>query len=146
MKVILLEDVRGSGKKGEIVEVNDGYANNFLVKRNLAKQADKVVLNEKASQTASEERREILAHQDAEKCAKELKNKTFVLHAKIGENGKMFGAITSKEIADAVVAQGITLDRKQIVLKSNIKSLGTYAIEAKLHSGVVAKFNVVVDN
>ncbi len=145
MKVLLLQDVKGTGKKGDIVEVNDGYAKNFLIKKNVAKQADSVVLREKASQVASQERTKMLEKQAAIEKAQILKNKTFVIKAKTGDNGKMFGAITSKEIAEAIANQNIEIDKKQIVMESNIKSLGNYTIEAKLYTGVVAKFNVVVE-
>lgn len=144
MKVLLLEDVRGSGKKDQIIEVSDGYAKNFLFKKGLAKMADKVLLDEKASQKASKDRTVQLEKEEAEKKAKLLKNKTFVIHANVGLNGKMFGAVSSKEIANAMSAEGIEVDKRQIVLKTNIKGVGNYSVEAKLFSGVVAKFNVLV--
>lgn len=145
MKVLLLQDIKGTGKKGDIVEVNDGYAKNFLIKKNMAKQADSVVLREKASQVASQERTKQLEKEAAIKKAQTLKDKTFVIKAKVGDNGKLFGAITSKEIAEAVNNAGIELDKKQIVMDSNIKALGQYTIEAKLYTGVMAKFAIVVE-
>ena len=145
MKILLLQDVKGTGKKGDIVEVNDGYAKNFLIKKNLAKQADSVVLREKASQVASQERTKQLEREAAVKKAENLKGKTFVIKAKVGDNGKLFGAITAKEIAEAVTNAGIEVDKKQVVMDTNIKNLGNYTIEAKLYSGVVARFNVVVE-
>lgn len=145
MKILLLQDVKGTGRKGDIVEVNDGYAKNFLIKKNLAKQADSVVLREKASQVASQERTKQLEREAAVKKAENLKGKTFVIKAKVGDNGKLFGAITAKEIAEAVTNAGIEVDKKQIIMDTNIKNLGNYPIEAKLYSGVVAKFNVVVE-
>lgn len=145
MKVLLLQDVKGTGKKGDIVEVNDGYAKNFLIKKNLAKQADSVVLREKASQVASQERTKMLEKEAAIKKAESLKGKTFVIKAKTGDNGKMFGAITSKEIVEAIASQNIEVDKKQIIMETNIKSLGSYTIEAKLYTGVIAKFNIVVE-
>ncbi len=144
MKVLLLQDVKGTGKKGEIVNVNDGYANNFLIKKNLAKTVDNSVLLEKASKEASVERNKALDKQAAEKKAQELKGKTFKISAKLGDNGKMFGAITSKEIAEAVTNAGIDLDKKQIDLESNIKATGEYTIEAKLYTGVIARFKILV--
>lgn len=145
MKVLLLQDVKGSGKKGDIVNVNDGYARNFLIKRGLAKQADNAVLLENASKQASVERTKALEKEAALKKAEQLKGKVFNISAKLGDNGKMFGAITSKEIAEAVNNAGIEIDRKQIDLDSNIKSTGEYLIEAKLYTGVVAKFKIVVE-
>ena len=145
MKVLLLQDVKGSGKKGDIIEVNDGYAKNFLIKKNMAKQADSVVLREKASQVASQERTKQLEREAAVKKAESLKNKTIAIKAKVGDNGKLFGAVTAKEIAEAVTNAGIEIDKKQIILDTNIKSLGQYNIEAKLYSGVYAKFSIVIE-
>lgn len=145
MKVLLLADVRGSGKKGDIVEVNDGYAKNFLLKKNLAKIADNSVLSEKASQIASSERNKKLALEHAESMARDIKGKTFVVKAKTGENGKLFGAVTSKEIADSLYASGYDVDKRQIVLTSPIKNLGRFDISAKLFGGVTAKFSIMVE-
>ena len=146
MKVLLLQDVKGSGKKGDIVEVNDGYARNFLIKKNLAKEANKAVILEKQSQNASLERTKQLEKQAAEKKANEIRNKEVLIKVKVGENGKMFGAITSKEIADSILSElNIELDKKQILLENPIKNLGRYAVEAKLYPGVVAKFFVIVE-
>lgn len=144
MKVLLLSDVKGSGKKGDIVEASDGYAKNFLIKKGLAKEADKTVLSEKASQTASKERTYMLEKQEAERKAGELKNKVFDVQVKVGDNGKMFGAVTNMEIATAVTKQGVDLDKKQVVIPSPIKSVGVYDIQAKLFTGVVAKFKINV--
>ena len=145
MKVLLLIDVKGSGKKGDIVEVNDGYAKNFLLRKNLAKIADNGVMSEKASQVAADNRNKQLALEKAQKIAQDVKGKTFVVKAKTGENGKLFGAITSKEIADSLYVSGYEVDKREIVLPSPLKSLGSYPIEAKLFGGVVAKFNVLVE-
>ena len=107
--------------------------------------ADKVVLSEKASQNASLERTKMLQKEEAEKKSQVLKNKVFVIKARTGENGKMFGAITSKEIVSALSEQGIDIDKKQIVLDNAIKSVGEYVVEAKLFQGVVAKFKIIVE-
>lgn len=145
MKVLLLQDVKGSGKKGQIVEVNDGYATNFLIKKNLAKKADNAVMLENASKQASVERTKMLEREAAVKKAETLKGKNVVIKAKTGENGKLFGAITSKEIAEALANQNIEVDKKQILLDSPIKNLGSYSVEAKLYSGITAKFNVIIE-
>ncbi len=145
MKVLLLQDVKGSGKKGDVINVNDGYANNFLIKKGLAKSADNAVLLEKASKQASVERNKALEREAAVKKAEQLKGKIFKICARVGDNGKMFGAITSKEIAEAVNSAGIELDKKQIDLESNIKATGEYTIDAKLYTGVVAKFKIIVE-
>lgn len=145
MKVLLLQDVKGSGKKGDIINVNDGYANNFLIKKGLAKQANDAVLLEKASKQASVDRNKAIERENAVNKAEQLKGKVFKINAKVGDNGKMFGAVTSKEIAEAVNNAGIEIDRKQIDLDSNIKSTGEYTIEAKLYTGVVARFKILVE-
>lgn len=145
MKVLLLADIKGSGKKGDIVEISDGYAKNYLLKRNLAKEADKVVISEKASQNASIERNKRLELEKAQGIADKIKGKTFSVCAKVGENGKMFGAITSKEIADTLQNSGYEIDKKQIVLDKSIKALGKYPVTAKLYGAVVAKFNILVE-
>lgn len=145
MKVLLLQDVKGSGKKGDVINVNDGYANNFLIKKGLAKSADNAVLLEKASKQASVERNKALEREAAVKKAEQLKGKIFKISARVGDNGKMFGAITSKEIAEAVNSAGIELDKKQIDLESNIKATGEYTIDAKLYTGVVARFKIIVE-
>ncbi len=103
------------------------------------------MLLEKASKQASVDRNKALEKEAAEKKAQELKGKTFKISAKLGDNGKMFGAITSKEIAEAVNNAGIEIDKKQIDLESNIKATGEYTIDAKLYTGVVAKFKILVE-
>lgn len=145
MKVLLLQDVKGSGKKGDIVEISDGYAKNFLIKKGLAKQADKVVISEKKAQLESQERTKMLEKQSAEELAKNLNKKSVVVKAKLGDNGKLFGAVTSKEIAESLSSAGYDVDRKKIVLDSPIKSVGKYQVTAKLYSGVTATFFVVVE-
>ena len=145
MKVLLLGDVKGCGKKGDIVEVSDGYAKNFLMKRNLCKKADNAVMLEKASQVASVERTKRIEKENAEELAHKIEKKEFVIKAKIGENGRLFGAITSKEIADVLADSGYAVDKKQIVMGSPIKAVGNYTVEAKLYSGVSAKFCVIVE-
>lgn len=145
MKVLLLQDVKGSGEKGDIVEISDGYAKNFLIKKGLAKQADKVVMSEKKAQLESLERTKMLEKQSAEELAKNLNKKSVVVKAKLGDNGKLFGAVTSKEIAESLSNAGYDVDRKKIVLDSPIKSVGKYQVTAKLYSGVTATFFVVVE-
>lgn len=145
MEVILLQDVKGSGKKGEIIKVSDGYAKNFLIKNGFAKMVDKVVLSEKASQNASIERTKQLEKEKAEEIASRLNKKTISIKVKHGDNGKMFGAVTSKEIADSLSNNGYDVDKKKIVLSSPIKSVGKYPVNAKLYSGVVANFFVDIE-
>lgn len=145
MKVLLLADVKGSGKKGDIVDVNDGFARNFLLKKNLAKEADKGVISEKASKMASIEHTKKVETEKAQALANKIKGRSFTIYAKFGENGKMFGAVTSKEISDILYKNGFDIDKKAIILESNIKSTGRYNVTAKLFGGVVAKFVILVD-
>lgn len=144
MKVILLADVKGHGKKGELCNVSDGYARNFLFPKNLAVEANNAALAELKS------REDAKAHHLKEEkdaaiaIAKQLEGKRFTLTAKSGANGKLFGAVTSKEIAIAIKEQsGIEVDRKKMSV-ADIKSYGEFGAEIKLYNGVSAKFTVEV--
>ena len=144
MKVIFLKDVKGSGKKGEIKEVSDGYANNFLIKQGLAKKVDATALSEHRIQKEATD-----YHKEQERlAAMEVKNqidgKNIVLKIKCGDNGKTFGAITSKEIADALSGYGIKLDKKKIELSESIKLIGSYKITVKVYPGISASFTLEV--
>jgi large subunit ribosomal protein L9 len=145
MKVVLLADVKGTGKKGELVTVSDGYARNFLFPRNLAKEANAQVLNEIKS---AREAKEFHIRQDTEaarKTAESVNGKTLKLTAKSGQGGKLFGSITSKEISEEFKRSfHIDVDKKKIVLNSDIKAYGTYECELKLYNGVSAKIYVNV--
>lgn len=145
MKVILIQDVKGKGKKGDIVNVADGYAKNFLLKNNLAKLATAEALNENKGQKEAlnfKKEQELLS-------AKELANKisktSIKMFVKCGENGKIFGSITSKEIADTFAKQNIEIDKRKIILKEPIKNTGTYKLEIKLHPEVTVQFILEVD-
>ncbi len=147
MKVVLLKDVKGTGKKGEIKNVADGYANNFLIKNGFARVADNSALSENKMQkdaNAFHKQQEILA---AKALAKEIEGKTVTLAIKCGENGKTFGSVTSKEIAEALEKISIKLDKKKIDLKEPIKMTGSYIVVAKVYPEISAKFtvNVVAD-
>ena len=145
MKVILLEDVKALGKKGEIVNINDGYARNFVLPKKLGVEATPKNLNDLKLQNANKEK---LA-QEALDAAKELANKLedgkVVLTIKTGEGGKAFGSVSSKEIATEVRNQmGYEIDKKKIQLKDAIKTLGTHTVPVKLHAKVTAELKVVV--
>lgn len=145
MKVILLSDVHGTGKKGEIVEVSQGFAQNFLIKRGKAKIADNSTLNEHSQ---LENAKQYHYEQDlakANELAKKLAGVQAVVKIKGGENGKTFGSVTSQEIADSLQQQGFSVNKKQIVLTEPIKSAGMYVVDAKLFVGVVAKVKVLVE-
>lgn len=144
MKVVLLKDVKGTGKKGEIKEVADGYASNFLFKNGLAKRADNSALSENAIQKSAmafHKQEEIKA---AKELAKTLQGKTVTLKIKCGENGKVFGSVTSKEIAEELEKINIKLDKKKIDLKEPIKLIGIYKVTAKVYPEISATFNVEV--
>lgn len=144
MKVILLQDVKGTGKKGDIVKVSDGYAHNFLLKNNYAKLVDNTILNESkmAKEAQSFHYNEDL--QSAKDLAKKLNDAVVVYKTKIGENGKVFGSVTSQEIANNLKEQGYDINKRQLVLKEPIKYAGNYIVEIKLFTGVVAKIVVQV--
>ena len=145
MKVILLQDVKGQGKKGQMIEASDGYARNFLLPRKMAIEAtadnvNTMKMNDKAK--AEQQARE---KAQAQEFAARLKEITVEIHAKSGNGGKLFGSITSQEIADALKQQqGIVIDRKKIVQDEPIKSYGSYTVRAKLGFDIVAQISVHV--
>ena len=144
MKVILTQDVKGSGRKGELVNVSDGYANNFLLKRGLAIPATPQALNELKNREAAAHRLEE-EKKAAQAAAKELEGKTVKLFARGGAGGKLFGSVSTKEIAEAIQKElGVELDKRKISLDAEIKAFGTYTAEVKLYTGVSAKVYVVV--
>ena len=146
MKVVLLKDVKGSGKAGDIIEAKDGFAQNFLIKRGLARPADAQAINENRAQkqAAAFHRAEELK---ANKALREkLDGTEITIHAKAGETGRFFGAITSKEIADKLAEIGFDIDKKKILLESNIKTVGNYTVTVKISPEESAKIKVVVLN
>ena len=142
MKVVLLTDVKGSGKKGELVNVSDGYARNFLFPRKLAKEANAQAMNElKNAQAAAEHK---VQKDNANEAKAKLDGKSVKITAKAGQGGKLFGSVTSKEIAEAIKAQyQVTIDKRRIE-SSDIKAFGTFECEIKLYTGISAKIYVVV--
>lgn len=144
MKVILLVDVKGTGKKGEVVEVSDGFAQNFLLKQKKAKVADSSALNQKQMSDKAKEYHYEQDKQKAQEMANKLSNHVLHFAVKAGDNGKIFGSITSAEIADELKKDGYEISKKQIVLDNPIKYAGLYKIEIKLFIGIVAKLQVEV--
>ncbi len=145
MKVILLEDVKNVGKKGNIINAKDGYARNFLFPKNLAIEATTVNLKnlENAKKHKEEKEKELL--DEAKKLEEELMKITVVMKSKTGENGKLFGSITTKEIAEQLEKEhGFSFDKKKIDLEEPIKSVGEYSVKIKLHTMVNAKLKVIV--
>ena len=145
MKVILLQDVKGQGKKGQLIEVSDGYARNFLLPRKLAQEAtadnvNTMKMNDKAAQEKRQREREA-----ALALSKVLKDMTLVVMAKGGGAGRLFGSVTNAEISDALAKQHkIQLDKRKIVLEDPIKNVGTYTVRCKLGYEVVAELTVVI--
>lgn len=145
MKVILKQDIKGVGKKDQIINANDGYARNYLFPKNLAVPADKGNLNNLQSKKSSEEHRKELEKEAALETAKKIEGILLKLPVKSGENGKVFGSVTAKEIADSLEKQyNIKVDKKKINLQEPIKNLGTFNIEIKLYDGVITKLKLHV--
>ena len=145
MKVILLEDVKTLGKKGEIVNVNDGYARNFILPKKLGMEATAKNMNDLKLHKANEEKvaQEIL--QEAKELAAKLEAGKVEVSIKVGEGGRTFGSVSSKEIAAAVKEQmGYEIDKKKIQLKDAIKGLGEHGVPVKLHPKVTAELKVIV--
>lgn len=145
MKVILLEDVKAQGKKGEIIEVSDGYARNVLIAKKLGVEATPKALNDLKLQKKHEAKVAQEQYEAAVELGKEVETKKVVVKAKCGEGGRMFGTVSTKEIAAAAKAQiNLELDKKKMQLNDPIKALGTYEIPVKLHQKVTAKLTVQV--
>ncbi len=145
MKVILLEDVKGTGKKGQIVNASDGYANNFLFPKKLAVAATNDNLNSIKLQKKAEEKRKAEELAAAKELAEKLTNKDIKISVKTGDNGKLFGSVTNKEIAAAIEQQtGLVIDKKKIVLNDQIKMVGTRHVNIKLHPEVTAEVKVII--
>ena len=145
MKVILLQDVKGKGKKGQMIEVSDGYARNFMLPKKLAQEAtadaiNTMMMNDKATQ-------ERIAREKAEalETSKKLRAMTLIVKAKGGGAGRLFGAVTNAEIATALEKQGIKLDKRKIVLNETIKNVGTYTATCKLGYEINAPLTVKIE-
>lgn len=145
MKIILLEDVKGTGKKGEIKEVKDGYAINFLIKKGLAQEASAKNLNLLQGQKDSAQHKIDVDTANAKDIASKLEGKSVVVRAKAGQNDRLFGTVTSKEVAAAIKQSlGLDVDKKKINIAVKIEGFGDYSATAKLYAGVSAKFTVSV--
>ncbi len=144
MKVILKQDVKGTGKKGDILDVSDGFAKNFLLKKGLAEQASSVAVNSLKIQKEAEARRRAEEIAAIRELAKKMDKAQVKVAIKCGENGKVFGSVTSKEIAARLAELGYDVDKKKILLKDPIKTVGDYAVEVRLMEGVTAKIFVSV--
>lgn len=145
MKVILLVDVKGKGKKDQVLEVPDGYARNFLIAKKLAVVADAKALNELKGREASKQHKHDVEKAAALETAKQLESVTLVLRRKAGQDNKLYGAVTTKEIVEHLKQEhNIEVDKKKLSMESPIKAFGTYKIKAKLFSDVSATITVQV--
>ena len=145
MKVILLQDVKGKGKKGQLVEVSEGYGRNYLLPKQLAKPATADNINLMKQADAAQQRRLQLEKEAAQQAAAKLKEVQVVIPAKAGASGRLFGAVTAKEIAEHLQKQWeITIPKQKIVMDEPIKNFGTYQLKVKLHAGITGEIQLKV--
>jgi large subunit ribosomal protein L9 len=144
MKVILLKDIKGTGKKGDVINASDGHARNYLLPRGLAKEATDSSIRELSHQKSSEDKRKQDELEAAQELGKRIEELSVTVRTKAGEGGKLFGAVTSKEVAELLEkSHGIKVDKKKITL-APIKYVGTTTAEIKLHQKVTVKMSVIV--
>ena len=145
MKVILTQDVKGQGKKDQVVDVSDGYARNFLFPKKLAIVADAKAMNELKNKEASHQHKVELERADARALAEKLSAITLKLVCKSGSDGRLYGAVTAKDVADALEKNyGISVDKRKITIPEPIKSYGKYNLDVKLYTDVSGKINLLV--
>jgi large subunit ribosomal protein L9 len=144
MQVILREDVKNLGKRGEIVKVADGYARNFLFPRGLAEDLSEGRMKQAQTEQRKAQGREDRLLQEARAFGERISQMTVELRLKVGENGKPFGAVTSQDIASALAARGLEVDKRRIELTAPIRQLGEYVVEVRPHARVMARLRVVV--
>lgn len=146
MKVILLEDIKGVGKKDEVINASDGYARNFLFPKKLAVPADTGNMSRLNAKKASEAYKKELEIQKAKELANIIDKIELLIKVKAGENGKIFGGVTNKEISEELKkVHNLEIDKKKIVLKENIKNLGRFNVDVRLYEGIVSKLTVKVE-
>ena len=145
MKVILLSDIKGVGKKEQVIEASDGYARNYLFPKKLALEANTENMSKLKSRQNSNQFRKDTEKKQAEEIAKKLKGIMLKIKVRAGENGKIFGGVTSKEISDGLKRDyNIDIDKKKILLNETIKTIGTFTIDIKLYEGVIGKLKIDV--
>ena len=145
MKVVLLQDVKSLGKKGELVNASDGYARNFLFPKKLAKEANAQAMNEIKNSEESKAYKIKTDTENAKKTAEFLKDKTVKIQAKAGQGGKLFGKVTAKEVSEHLKSQyNVEVDKRKIVVDGDIKAFGVYKAEIKLYTGISAHINIQV--
>ena len=145
MKVLLLQDVKGKGKKDTIVDVSDGYARNFLLPKGVAVEADAKIMNDYTNKQAAKKHHEEMEKQAAKETAEKLAGFVVKIFATAGADGRFYGSVTAKDIAEELEKQhGITVDKRKIVLDDAIKAFGSYSLDVKLYPEIAGKLNVVV--
>ena len=145
MKVLLLQDVKGKGKKDTIVDVSDGYARNFLLPKGVAVEADAKIMNDYKNKQAAKKHHEVMEKQAAKETAEKLAGFVVKIFATAGADGRFYGSVTAKDIAEELEKQhGITVDKRKIVLDDAIKAFGSYSLDVKLYPEIAGKLNVVV--
>ena len=146
MKVILLTDVKGKGKKGQMIEVSDGYARNYMLPRKIAIEATTDAVNTMRMNDKAAQERQAKERAEALETSKKLRELTLVVKAKGGGNGRLFGAVTNQEIADSLKKQtGIAIDKRKIVIDEPIKNVGTYTVKCKLGYEIVGQLTVKIE-
>ncbi len=145
MKVILLQDVKGQGKKGEVIEVNEGYARNFLIKKKFAEEATAAKLNDLNMKKSADDFHRAEEVKATRALAAEINGKSFTVKIKAGQNGKVFGSVTGANVAEALSLSGYDIDKKKIQLSQPIKTVGVYDIDLKLMEGISAKIKISVE-
>lgn len=145
MQIILLQDVKGQGKKGDLIDVNEGYARNFLIKKGLAEAATANKINELKQKKASQDYHKQEETKAMQALAKELKGKQFTVSIKAGQGGKAFGSVTGANVSDALKLAGYDVDKKKIILPQPIKNVGVYDVDIKLMEGVSTAIKVNVE-
>ena len=145
MKVILLKDVKGTGKKGEVKEVSDGYARNFLLPKKMAVVADNTAVKELNEKNKAAENKAQKEYEEAVELGKKMEDMSVTIYSKAGEGGRLFGSITSKDIAEQLKKQhDIVIDKRKVLLNEPIRALGSTNVEIKIHQKVVTKIRVDV--
>ncbi len=146
MKVVLTQDVKAQGKKGQLIDVSDGYARNFLLPKGLAIIADNKAMNEIKGREESEKHKKAVELQEAKDAAAKLEGVVVTFTNQAGADGRLYGSVTSKDLAEALKAQhGITVDKRKIQLDEALKNFGLHTVNVKLHADVMGKINVRID-
>ena len=146
MKVLLLEDIKGTGKKGDVKDVSDGYARNFLLPKKLAQQVTAGVMNELKNKKEAEEFKRKLEVDRAHEYKELIEGQGYIVKAKAGSGGRLFGSITTKEIAQSIKDKsGCDIDRRKIILENEIKHYGSYDVAVKIYTGISANITVIVE-